>query len=318
MTVFARNVSCKMAYQSGDTIANDYLRLQGRKGPWQSRNLLTGHRVGYRQLPVIPQLYPNVTSSSVTGVVLTDRSRSLLNTSPRLLEVRLLNLKVNSSRYDWRCSGTTHPWCVPSIHRLRRLATLWTPGIETCAGSPEDACTVIALVKPADSNPLYPLQPSVWTAAPGATTSETKDNKLCPEASRIFLILTRPNPLGSFTSTAMATMLFTAPRPRLPPFLTPPTMVSSTSTFPDSILRFESTMATRRRCNIVQATRYLTPSLRSSDLAENPVLAVVMCHAASNHVVKGVRVLSKMVPVVTDVWCRQKGQTSRPRLACHG
>jgi hypothetical protein len=41
------------------------------------------------------------------------------------------------------------------------------------------------------------------------------------------------------------------------------------------------------------------PSIRSNVLADKPFFAVVMCQAASNQVVKGVRVLSKIVPAVT-------------------
>jgi len=46
----------------------------------------------------------------------------------------------------------------------------------------------------------------------------------------------------------------------------------------------------------------LVPKVRSRVLADIPFLAVVTCHAASNQVVSGVRVLSKIVPAVTDVW----------------
>ena len=60
------------------------------------------------------------------------------------------------------------------------------------------------------------------------------------------------------------------------------------------------------------------PSVRSKVLAERPLFAVVRCHAASNHVVSGVCVLSKRVPAVTDAWWRHAGHTSRCRLCRHG
>ena len=58
--------------------------------------------------------------------------------------------------------------------------------------------------------------------------------------------------------------------------------------------------------------------MRSRVLADMPFFAVVTCQAASNHVVNGVRVLSKIVPAVTVHWCRQAGQTKRPRVCFQG
>ena len=84
-----------------------------------------------------------------------------------------------------------------------------------------------------------------------------------------------------------------------PPCSTPPTRVSSTSTTPDNWPRSARTMATRNRWSIAHAARYPVPNVSSSVLADRPLLAVVTCHAASNHVVNGVRVLSRMVPAVT-------------------
>ena len=51
--------------------------------------------------------------------------------------------------------------------------------------------------------------------------------------------------------------------------------------------------------------------------ADRPFLAVVTCQAASNHVVRGVRVLSRIVPTVAEAWCRQPGHTNRPRVCRH-
>ena len=55
-------------------------------------------------------LYPKVTSDSVIGLVVTDCSSKRRKTRPLLREVLRLNLKVNSSKYDCRCSGSTAPW----------------------------------------------------------------------------------------------------------------------------------------------------------------------------------------------------------------
>jgi len=148
--------------------------------------------------------------------------------------------------------------------------------------------------------------------------SQTNGRSLESEASGMWRMRTRPNPLGCLTSTAIATMHFLAPRPVLPPCSTPPMSASSTSTSPDNCSRSDRTIAIRNRCKIVQATRYLVPNVRSRVLAEKPFLAVVTCHAASNHVVKGVRVFSSAVPAVTDVWWRQARQTNRPRVCLHG
>ena len=48
---------------------------------------------------------------------------------------------------------------------------------------------------------------------------------------------------------------------------------------------------------MIHATRYLVPSVRSSVLADMPFLAVLTCHAASNQIVSGVRVLSNIASV---------------------
>ena len=148
--------------------------------------------------------------------------------------------------------------------------------------------------------------------------SQTNGRRLKSEASGMWRMRTRPNPLGCLTSTAIATMHFLAPRPVVPPCSTPPMSVSSTSTSPDNCSRSDRTIAIRNRCKIVQATRYPAPNVRSRVLAEKPLLAVVTCHAASNHVVKGVRVFSSIVPAVINVWWRQTRHTSRPRVCFHG
>jgi len=148
--------------------------------------------------------------------------------------------------------------------------------------------------------------------------SQTNGRKLTSEASGMWRMRTLPKPLGCFTSTAIATTHLSLPRPGLAPCSTPPTRASSTSTLPDNWSRSARTMATRYRCRIVQATRYLVPNVRSSVFADRPFLAVVTCHAASNHVVSGVRVFSRIVPAVTDVWCRQVEHTRRPQLCLQG
>ncbi len=148
--------------------------------------------------------------------------------------------------------------------------------------------------------------------------SQTNGRKLKSDASGMWRMRTLPKPFGCLTSTAIATTHLSVPRPTLAPCSTPPTRVSSTSTSPESGLRSDRTIATRNRCRIVHATRYLVPSVRSSVFADRPFLAVVTCHAASNHVVRGVRVLSKIVPAVTDVWWRQAEHTNRPRVCLQG
>ena len=60
------------------------------------------------------------------------------------------------------------------------------------------------------------------------------------------------------------------------------------------------------------------PRVRSRVTADISFLAVVRCQAASNQVVSGVRVLSRIVPAVTVAWCRQEGHTRRPRVCRHG
>lgn len=148
--------------------------------------------------------------------------------------------------------------------------------------------------------------------------SQTNGRRLTSEASGTRRIRTRPNPLGCLTSTAIATTHFLAPRPVLPPCSTPPMSASSTSTSPHNCSRSDRTIATRNRCKIAQATRYLVPNVRSRVLAEKPFLAVVTCQAASNHVVNGVRVFSRIVPAVIDVWWRQPRHTNRPRVCFQG
>jgi len=101
-------------------------------------------------------------------------------------------------------------------------------------------------------------------------------------------------------ATAIATTSLLVPRPRLSPVSIPPINVSSTSTSLDNCSRTTRSIATRKRGNIIQATRQLMPIVCSHVLADRPFFAVVTCPAASNQVVSGVRVLSKIVPVVTE------------------
>jgi len=148
--------------------------------------------------------------------------------------------------------------------------------------------------------------------------SQTNARRLESEASGTWRMRTLPNPLGCLISTAFATTGLSTPRPGLAPCSTPPMRVSSTSTSPDNCVRSARTIATRNRCKIVQATRYLVPKVRSKVFADRPFLAVVTCHAASNQVVKGVRVFSKIVPGVTDVRWRHFEHTRRPRVCLQG
>jgi hypothetical protein len=66
-----------------------------------------------------------------------------------------------------------------------------------------------------------------------------------------------------------------------------------------------------------RAVRQLVPSVRSRVLAERAFLAVIRCQAASSHVLSGIRVLSRLVLLVTDVCWRQAGHTNRLRVWRH-
>ena len=74
------------------------------------------HKWGIRLAPpdyfpvsCVFQWYPWRMSASVTGCVATACSNSRRNNCPRLREERRLNRKVNSSKYDWRCSIAKAP-----------------------------------------------------------------------------------------------------------------------------------------------------------------------------------------------------------------
>ncbi len=85
-------------------------------------------RAGDRKALLVPL---PLADRGVTGPVATACSRSLLKTRPRLCEVRRLNRKVNSSRYDCKWTSNTEPWWVPRIQRFSRLAIRCTPGMAT-------------------------------------------------------------------------------------------------------------------------------------------------------------------------------------------
>src|SRR5665647_1253015 len=123
---------------------------------------------------------------------------------------------------------------------------------------------------------------------------------------------TRPNPLGSRSSTATITIsLPNAPRPPSPA-CSPPTKVSSTSTVPLSLSWPARPIAVRKRCSIVQSVWYdPRPSSLCICSADTPFFVLAMYQAAANHTVSGVRVSWKMVPAVRETRRRQPA----PRLA---
>ena len=89
--------------------------------------------------------------------------------------------------------------------------------------------------------------------------------------------------------------------------------VSSTSTVPASHPRPGRTSADRSRCSIAQAVWYdPISSARCKCWADSPSLAVANSQHAWNHTVSGVRVLSKIVPAVTEVRFPQPPHLTRP------
>src|ERR1700684_3536151 len=62
----------------------------------------------------------------------------------------------------------------------------------------------------------------------------------------------------------------------------------------------------------------LRPSTRCKPNARTPCFWLVTYQAAANHTRNGVRVLSKMVPAVTVLWCRQSLHINRMRLTRYG
>jgi hypothetical protein len=130
---------------------------------------------------------------------------------------------------------------------------------------------------------------------------------------------TLPKPLGCVTSTAIATMHLSVLRPGVPPCSTPPTIASSTSTSPAISSVYEvycllaKALASPDPGDIshptcVQAFSPTNCSWRGS----------VTCHADSNHVVRGARVFSRIVPALTDVCYGQYERTKRRRVWLQG
>jgi hypothetical protein len=162
----------------------------------------------------------------------------------------------------------------------------------------------------------YTLQPSVRTVAPAVTTEPTKPHNDLELTSRRRARRTRPKPLGSSTSTAIATTaLLVVPRPAVPwPRSRPPTQVSSTSNAPSSRSRSGRTIARRSLCIHVHAVRYEPiPSTRCNPSAETPFFCEVTNHTAANQSVSGSRDLWKIVPAVTDVLRRHDRHNHNPR-----
>src|SRR5438132_702857 len=139
------------------------------------------------------------------------------------------------------------------------------------------------------------------------------------EASGRTAIRHRPYPLGSRTSIATATSDFLPFwRPPRSPGSSPPMKVSSTSTRPLSSSRPGLTSTERSRCSIAHAVWYeLISSARCRLCAETPSFWVANSQHAMNQTVRGVRVLSKIVPAVTDVAERHEPQRSRPSPRRH-
>ena len=91
--------------------------------------------------------------------------------------------------------------------------------------------------------------------------------------------------------------------------------VSSTSTVPDSRSRPGRTSTDRSRCSIAHAVWYEPiSSVRCTVSAETPSLRPANIQQTVNQTVSGVRVLSKIVPAVTEVRASQPVHLSRPSL----
>jgi hypothetical protein len=52
---------------------------------------------------------------------------------------------------------------------------------------------------------------------------------------------------------------------------------------------------------MLQATRWVTPSVDAKVMADSPFFAVVTCQAPANQTLSGLRVFAKMVPAVAVV-----------------
>jgi hypothetical protein len=70
-------------------------------------------------------------------------------------------------------------------------------------------------------------------------------------------------------------------------------------------------------CFMAQALVCLMPSLRPSSTELIPFLAEAISHMARNHVVSGSLVAWKMVPAVSDTWCRQARHWIFGRVLSH-
>jgi len=159
----------------------------------------------------------------------------------------------------------------------------------------------------------------VITRAPGSTLPVTNGCSEAADASASTDIRHRPMPFGSLISAAMPVRTFLPGcRPPRRPCSSPPMNVSSTSTIPASWPRPGRTSASRSRCSIAQAVWYEPISrTRCTCWAETPSLAVANSQQAWNQTVSGVRVLSKIVPAVTDVRREQPPHSTRPSASRH-
>src|ERR671912_161238 len=70
-------------------------------------------------------------------------------------------------------------------------------------------------------------------------------------------------------------------------------------------------------CFRLQALVGLIPSRRPSSTELIPFLAVAISHIARNHVTSGSLVAWKMVPAVSDTWCRQARHWIFGRVLSH-
>ncbi len=143
-------------------------------------------------------------------------------------------------------------------------------------------------------------------------------HQLAPETSGTRCSRIRPRPLGSCTSTAIATVDFASVSLPVTPSSLPPTVGLVDLDTPAEPLTIRAhhrdTKAVQhhpRGLVAAEPERALQP-----ERAETLLLAGED-HAAANHSVSGVRVLSKIVPAVTDVLPEHPAHTQRPRPVRH-
>src|SRR6267142_2698156 len=108
-------------------------------------------------------------------------------------------------------------------------------------------------------------------------------------------------PCGVVSTAATIGVLPGEPRPRLPPFRSPPRSASSTSIRP--VRRFvasRSIITCMSLCLIFQAVVWVTPSRRPNSILEMPPLLCVRWYMARNQVHSGTLVAAKIVPAITD------------------